>query len=142
MNLWDASDIGYSAKMSADPDRVFRRMFQRRILECLNLQAIVPHFFKAGLVTASEVEYLLNDLYTPTERILKLTSILPPKGPQSVGQFLECLRQEKDHEGHVCLLDEMEQYLQKTSTHSSQSCEESLKFSGLGESTLAIYIVV
>ena len=127
--------------MSADPDRVFRRRFQRRILECLNLQAIVPYFYKAGLVTASEVEYLLNDLYTPTERIIKLTSILPSKGPQSIGQFLECLRQEKDHEGHVCLLDEMKNYLQVTSTHGSQSCGEYLKFSGLGKNTLTIIVI-
>lgn len=92
-----------------DADTFFRCTFQQEIIENVNLPALIPLLNRYKLLTRQEQEQLLNTLFTSDARIMKLTEILPKKGPDCVDKFLDCLRQEKKHPGHTHLLQLIEQ---------------------------------
>ena len=98
------------SSLSGKPD-IFRCNFQRDFAEKLDLLSIVPHLRASGLLTNQEVEALLNNHITESERILKLPTFLSSKGSQCVPLFLDCLRQESTHLGHAELLQKIEEYL-------------------------------
>ena len=75
-----------------------------RLINCLNVNALLPHLDRKRLLTPSENEILYSMRTTPIEQASYLLRILPGKGENGFKLFLECLRDEKDHLGHEDLV--------------------------------------
>ena len=109
------------------------------MIENVNLPALVPLLNRHGLLTKPEQEQLLNELFTSDVRIMKLTDILPSKGPGCVSKVLDCLRQETKHPGHAHLLQIIEQHIRTAHQRHGGECSGIEATSLRGESKMLEY---
>ena len=74
----------------------------------MNVNAVIPYLNKHDLVTRQEYEILLNDVITTDEKINKLVSWLPTKGPNALERFITCLNESGSGTGHNILARKIE----------------------------------
>ena len=75
-----------------------------RIIELLNVDALLPHLWEKGLLTRSERDTLYSKYLTPCQKATHLLTVLPRKGKCAFELFKECLSDCKDHLGHEDVL--------------------------------------
>ena len=76
------------------------------IIQNLNMETILPHLVKNGLLTQTEYEHIYRDREMPTrQNSYFVLNVLPRKGESGFKMFLESLKAtEKDHLGHQDLV--------------------------------------
>ena len=71
------------------------------ILRELNIETIQPYLSKHGLTTIEDLDTLLNDSITSSAKKKKLIySWLPQKGNDSLGRFIEALKESSEGTNH------------------------------------------
>ena len=93
-----------SLSQFSDKVRECLRKHYKRIIQCLNMRALLPHLLEKGLLTDYEWENL-EKLTAHEQSEYFILRILPRKGEEGFKRFLECLRAEKEHLGHHSLAD-------------------------------------
>ena len=80
---------------------------QADITELANLSVLVPVMNKHRLLTHQENSYLTSANTTPQERCQKLVEFLLRKGEDGYRRFLQSLKEEQQHIGHVQLYNRL-----------------------------------
>ncbi len=88
----------------------FLRHYQPKLVECINLEALVPHLNRLLVLTDHENEILLNQHFTHRQRLLHLLERMEHKGDTGLLRFLEALAAERSHLGHQDLDEELAPY--------------------------------
>lgn len=86
---------------------IFARMHPA-LVKTLDVREILPHLNQTGLTTERESESLSNAYVSTEDKINKLVSWIPRKGPDSLEKFVTCLRASSIGTGHLTLAKEME----------------------------------
>ncbi len=78
------------------------RKHSRDLIECMNVQSLLPHLQEQELLTTHEYEKLTQEVHTKTPCELNhlLLRILPTKGEYAFERFLKCLTGADEHLGH------------------------------------------
>ena len=72
-----------------------------QMVKYINLDSLVPHIYKNGVLTSREWYYFNNFFKSPTEKIHYLLQYIDGKGEDTVQKFLQALKEEKIHPGHI-----------------------------------------
>lgn len=67
----------------------------------INMVSLIPYLNKYGILTSEERFYLNNNSKSPTEKVNYLLQYLEHKGEETVQKFLQALKDEREHSGHV-----------------------------------------
>ena len=71
------------------------------MVKYIDLDSLVPHFYKNGVLTSRERYYFNNFFKSPTEKIHYLLQYIDGKGEDTVQKFLQALKEEKKHPRHI-----------------------------------------
>ena len=73
----------------------------------MDIPSLLPHLRGQRLITSSEFERLHNE-QDSKKRNRMLITIIPTKGKHALERFLQCLKNENEHSGHVDLAEQLE----------------------------------
>ena len=80
---------------------------QADVTELADLSVLVPVMNKHRLLTHQETSYLTSTNTTPQEQCQKLVEFLLQKGEDGYRRFLQSLKEEQQHIGHVQLYHQL-----------------------------------
>lgn len=78
--------------------------FTTDICSAIDVNTILPHMVKNGLLSSSQHQYFLNPYHTTNDKQNKLTCIAVTINEDCVERFLKCLEETSDYEPHETLL--------------------------------------
>lgn len=78
------------------------------IVQYLSPDALFTTLCKWGFTEYEEGTYLLNDNISRHKRSAQILALVEAKGSQAYPQFLECLAEEREHLGHVYIVNLLE----------------------------------
>lgn len=75
------------------------------INQYINLDCLVPHLNKYGILTETDYFHLTNFCKARREKVDYLFQMLPSKGAKAVHKFVTALKEEREHTGHEVLCE-------------------------------------
>ena len=86
-----ASETSEAAKQSTLPSENSLYTVSPEIVDCLNVDVILPYLLKHSLLTQSQLELMLLNTIPRNEKVQQLIKWLPGKGPDFLEAFITCL---------------------------------------------------